>query len=120
MAILVVEDEPLVRLSIVDTFEELGLEVVEASSAEEALGILAGRELCGVLTDIELGGGMNGLALAHKMREQLSDVPIVICSGHVLPLITELPRDAIFRAKPLFPDELARIGEEFLNAASKR
>jgi two-component system, response regulator PdtaR len=113
MAVLIVEDEPLVRLMMVDTFEELGFDVVEAATSLEAMALLDKPHICGLVTDIELPGAMNGLELAHVVRGRLENLAIFICSGRVLPPKQELPADARFFAKPLRKEDLTEIADEF-------
>ena len=57
---LVIEDEWLLRATIVSELKERGWIVVETATGEDALALLAGREVDVVLTDIQLAGTMNG------------------------------------------------------------
>ena len=57
---LVIEDEWLVRATIVSELKERGWTVVETATGEDALALLAHREVDVVLTDIQLAGLMNG------------------------------------------------------------
>jgi CheY-like chemotaxis protein len=55
--ILIVEDEPLVRLGAVQTIEGAGFEVIEAANADEAIRILENRsDIRVVFTDIHMPG----------------------------------------------------------------
>jgi CheY-like chemotaxis protein len=64
LVVLVVEDEPLVRMIIVDTLADAGFEVLQASDAHEALRLFEAKaEVAVVLTDIDMPGGMDGLEL---------------------------------------------------------
>ncbi|MGA8611974.1 MAG: response regulator [Xanthobacteraceae bacterium] len=64
-AILIVEDEPLVRLYAVDAVVAAGFEVIESASADEALRMLECRSDIQVMfTDIQMPGSMDGLTLA--------------------------------------------------------
>jgi CheY-like chemotaxis protein len=65
--ILVVEDEPLIRMNMVEMLEEMGHAVWEASTAEEAIDILARTSLDILLTDVGLPG-MSGIELAGQVR----------------------------------------------------
>jgi signal transduction histidine kinase/DNA-binding response OmpR family regulator len=78
--ILVVEDEPLIRMATVEMLEELGHNVSEASTAEEALEVLAQRSVDVLLTDVGLPG-MSGIDLARQVRERWPTVGIVFASG---------------------------------------
>lgn len=79
---LLVDDEEVVRLSTADMLAELGYEVVEAPSAEEALRLFH----CGIHFDIlvtdHLMPGMTGVDLARAIRERRPDTPVLIVSGY--------------------------------------
>ena len=76
--VLVVEDEALLRFGIVDFFAERGWCVFEARNAEEAIALLARHgEIRVVLTDVQMPGDMDGLKLAHYVRERFTpDTPL--------------------------------------------
>jgi CheY-like chemotaxis protein len=70
-AILIVEDEPLVRLFTVETIAAGGFKVLEAGSADEAIRILeSSSEIRVVFTDIHIPGQMYGPKLAHAVRNR--------------------------------------------------
>ena len=81
--ILVVEDEALVRVLAVEVLQERGYRVQAADSADEAMRLL--REHCSdidvLLTDINLGPGDNGLALAHKARALCPGIRVIYVTG---------------------------------------
>lgn len=80
--ILVVEDEPLIRICIADAFRELGHSVVEAATADEAWAHLAvSGPVDLVLTDHNMPGKLTGADLAQKIAEVWPTVPVVITSG---------------------------------------
>lgn len=80
--IFVVEDDFLVRDMIVHELEEAGFTVVEAASAEDALGLLPRCERVDLLfTDIRLPG-KNGWQLAEAVREHYGNLPIIYASGY--------------------------------------
>lgn len=59
--ILIVEDEPLVRMLAVDTVQDAGFETLEAASADQALLLLeAYPDIKILMTDIDMPGSMNG------------------------------------------------------------
>ena len=64
--ILVVEDEPLLRMTAVDLLEDEGFTVVEAGSGDEGLALLRTIPDIRVLfTDVHMPGSLDGLALAR-------------------------------------------------------
>ena len=99
--ILLVDDEPLIRLDARAILEDAGYQVVEATSADEALRLLAEpTTIEAILTDIDMPGSIDGLALARAVDRQMPDIAIVIMSGKELPRREELPLKAAFMAKP--------------------
>ena len=99
--ILVVDDEPLLRLHAVDLIEEAGFAVVEACNADEAIAILAGRaDIRIIFTDIDMPGSMDGLKLAAAVRDRWPPVEIIITSGQVTPAAHLIPDRGRFFTKP--------------------
>src|SRR5688572_5317424 len=81
-AVLVVEDEPLVRLDLETRLADTGYLVFEASSAAEAIAILERHpQIRVVFTDIQMPGDMDGLALARYVRDRWPPTIIVVSSG---------------------------------------
>ena len=81
--VLVVDDEPLVRLNAVDMFEEMGFEVLEAADGAGALRVLERRpEVALLFSDCRMPG-MSGPELAHTVAERYPHVRIVLVSGYV-------------------------------------
>lgn len=61
MAVLIVEDDILVRMTIAETLQDAGFVVLEAGSADEALDILASSdEITAMVTDVRMPGLMTG------------------------------------------------------------
>ena len=80
--LLLVEDEFLIRLTLSETLVDDGFEVVEAEDGGAALALLAEKEgIVLMLTDIQLPGGLNGHALADKVRSTRPDLPVIFMSG---------------------------------------
>jgi CheY-like chemotaxis protein len=103
--VLLVEDEPLVRLVVVDVLMEANFRVIEASNADEALTVLnAGVPVDVLLSDVEMPPGANGYALARQVRESWPDIEILIVSGREWPVEGDLPQGTAFLAKPV-PNE---------------
>jgi two-component system, response regulator PdtaR len=99
--VLVVEDHPLVRMGILEVIIEAGFETLEASSAGEAIRILEARpDIHLVFTDAEVPGTMDGIELAHYIRNRWPPVKLIVVSGKVGIDPKELPRGARFFPKP--------------------
>jgi CheY-like chemotaxis protein len=80
---LLVDDEEVVRLSTADMLTELGYEVVEATSAEQALRCLEGGLKPDLVVTDHLMPGMNGTELARVIRSRQPDTPVLLVSGYV-------------------------------------
>lgn len=78
---LIVEDEPLIRMCAVDFAEEAGYRPIEAKDAAEALEALQSERIDILFTDITLPGPMDGLALADQVAEQWPQIRIMLASG---------------------------------------
>jgi CheY-like chemotaxis protein len=79
---LLVDDEELVRATTSDMLADLGYEVVEAASAEEALKALNEGLRIDLLVTDHLMPGMTGVDLARRVREQRPGTPVLIVSGY--------------------------------------
>jgi len=98
--VLVVEDEPLLRMLAVDFIEDAGFEVVEAENADLAVAFLEARsDIRIVFTDIDMPGSMDGMKLAAAVRDRWPPIEIVIVSGHKRPAV-DLPERSVFFSKP--------------------
>ena len=100
-AVLIVEDEPLVRLDAVRAIEDAGFEVIEAANADEAIRILENRgDIRVVFTDMHMPGSIDGLKLAHAVRNRWPPIKIIVTSGRDLVSENDLPEGGRFFAKP--------------------
>lgn len=101
VAVLVVEDEPPVRMDIADQLAEAGYRVFEAANADQAVAILENEPSIRILfTDIDMPGTMDGLKLAAAVRDRWPPVKIVVTSGHRRVESNYLPNGAVFHVKP--------------------
>jgi CheY-like chemotaxis protein len=102
---LLVDDEELVRMSTADMLMDLGYEVVEASSAEEALRLVSGGLRPELLVTDHLMPGMSGVELARALRSDRPKLPVLIVSGYAEAegIAPEIPR----LTKPFRNAELA-------------
>jgi CheY-like chemotaxis protein len=108
--VLVVDDEPLVRMLAAEILEEAEMEVVEASTAPAALAILERRDdILALFTDIDMPGGMNGLELAGIVHKRWPHIAIVVTSGVTRLGVDELPGAGIFIAKPYASSAPVRV-----------
>ena len=114
--VLIVEDEFLIRLMLSESLADEGYDVAEASSGEQALGILADDPSAVdlVLTDIQLGAAMNGYELARRLRELTADLPIIFMTGRPEVAAERLTTRDRFVAKPYLPSEICAVARELL------
>ncbi|KQO49471.1 MULTISPECIES: response regulator [unclassified Methylobacterium] len=105
--ILLVEDEALTIMDLGDVLEDGGYETVQCASAERALGILQARpDICGLITDVELSGKVNGFELANAVSEARPTLPIVIVSGRAAPDPERIPAGARFISRPCTGEDI--------------
>ena len=83
-AVLIVDDEPFIRVVLADLFGDAGFDVCEASSAAEAMSVLARLGYCIdlLLTDVKMPGDLDGLALAAWTRENCPNAKVVIMTAY--------------------------------------
>lgn len=81
--ILLVEDEDLVRQSVMRQLIDLGYDVIAMSDGAAALTVLAMRpQISLLLTDVILANGLNGREIAERALAMRPDVPVVYMSGY--------------------------------------
>ncbi|KQQ90253.1 response regulator [Aureimonas sp. Leaf324] len=103
-AVLVVEDDALVRFGAVDLCEEAGFTTYEARNAEQAIRLLERHSEIRVLfTDVEMPGSMDGLKLARAVRDRWPPVSIIVTSGRMQVGKEDLPENGLFFSKPYPP-----------------
>ncbi|RFC66049.1 response regulator [Fulvimarina endophytica] len=108
--VLVVEDEPLLRMDVVETLEDAGYDVIEAVDADQALAVLEATDGVGILlTDVYMPGSIDGLELAHRVHREWQGIAIVVVSGHQRFSADELPAGALFLSKPYGPTAIVDL-----------
>jgi two-component sensor histidine kinase len=101
-AVLVVEDEMMLRMRAVDMVEDAGFTAVEAINADDALTILESRSDIELLfTDIQMPGSMDGLKLAYAVHKRWPSIKIILVSGQLNLTDSDKPADSRFFGKPL-------------------
>jgi DNA-binding NtrC family response regulator len=100
--VVIAEDELLLRTLAVEDLEEAGFRTFEAENALAALDICKARSgsIDVLFTDIRMPGSMDGLELAHRVRERWPGIAIIIVSGNIFVSRDELPEGARFLPKP--------------------
>ena len=113
VAILVVEDEALIRLNAVDFLSDEGYFVLEASNADEAIRILEARQDISVIfTDVNMPGSMDGLKLVEFAHRRWPPVLLIVTSGKNALRDSDLPDHGRFIPKPYSRQQVLSVVEQ--------
>lgn len=116
--ILVVDDEPLVRMVAVEILDELGYFVLEAEDGASALRLLDTRnDIDMLITDVGLPNGMNGRQLAEAVRARRPELPVLFVTGYAENAVLNhghLERGMQVMTKPFSSSSLARRVSELI------
>lgn len=117
--ILVVEDEPIVRMNTAEYLAESGFRVIEASDGAEAIeALMADDTISGVFSDIQMPGAVDGYALRRWVQQNRPRVAVLLTSGlsNVMSAASHLgqPRWIVF--KPYDLRDVERRLRELLSA----
>jgi PAS domain S-box-containing protein len=116
--VLLVDDEELIRISTADMLSELGYDVVEAASAEQAINLVDEGLHVDLLVTDHLMPGMTGTELARALRERRPAMQVLVVSGYaeVDDVAPDLPR----LAKPFRRTDLAASVANLATATGSR
>ena len=121
MDVLLVEDEALVREMLHEDLTDAGLAVVPAATAEEGLdAVVEGAPPPAVVvTDVNLGGGMDGVALAEEAQRRWPGVSVVVMTGDERNLgrLPQALRASCF-VKPFNPPRLVDAVRDMMGLAA--
>jgi len=107
--ILVVEDEFLIRMDIAEELRLAGWSVYEAGTADAAIELLSTPIIVDlVLTDVQMPGRRDGIALAEFVRSERPAVRIAVMSGHHIPNPQQRHLYDGFFAKPFLAERIAK------------
>jgi len=117
-ALLLIEDNPDVRVALADMLQTDGHQVTVAVSADEALAVLAHAGQTAVLSDVDLGGPMHGVALMQRIAQDHPTLPRLLMSG--LPPEILAARFGLGEGQPLLskPFTIAQFDEALRQAMS--
>ena len=106
-AVLIVEDDCLLRMLTADIVAEAGFVTLQAGNAGEALTILAGRpDVAVMLSGINMSGGMDGLGLARAVSEGWPHIKIIVASGRARLSAADFPANGRSLRKPYHADAM--------------
>lgn len=117
-AVLVVEDEPLILLDLESALEEAGFLVVGVPSAQAAIEAFEEEpdKFTALLSDIRLGAGESGWALARHVRRANPTLPVVYISGDSAPHWgAEGVPESVMITKPFFLPQIITALSTLLN-----
>lgn len=121
-SILIVDDEPNVRLMFRTALVPLGYQVTTAEDGETALSWLAERKADVIILDLQMPA-MEGMNVLRHLRESGNETPVVIVTAHssVPNAVQAMKLGAIdFLAKPLTPDKLRRAIADVIERQADR
>ncbi|OWJ77837.1 response regulator [Haematobacter missouriensis] len=110
--ILVVDDEPLIRMMTTERLEDEGYIVLEAANGAKAMQILdSDRPIDLLVTDVGLPGGMNGRQVADAARRVRPELPVLFITGYAEQAVLhhgDLERGMQILTKPFDMEQLNR------------
>jgi PAS domain S-box-containing protein len=118
--VLLVEDDPLLRPLMAESLRDLGYQVIDAGSGEDALRLCAAHEsdIEVLVTDVVMPL-MNGREVAERVRAARPEIRVLFSSGYPEDTILRhgiAEESAAYIEKPYLPDDLARAIRELLAA----
>ncbi len=117
-SLLLVEDEALILDLLDHSLTEAGFEVVVASSGAQAVAELEAdaARFRAVVTDVKLGGNVDGWDIGHRVRELVFDMPVVYMSGNSgHEWSSKGVPNSVFVAKPFVPAQIITAISTLLN-----
>lgn len=107
--VLVVEDDWLLRQTMVDALVAAGWVTREAESAQTALQILnSGSAIDLLITDLRLGSDTDGWGVAQAFRRRNSDLPVIYVSANPVDESRQLT-NSVFLTKPCDMSRLLEV-----------
>ena len=121
LEVLVVEDEPLVRIVAADAIVDSGIMAWEAADAAEALHVLGEHPRIGlIVTDVNMPGEMDGLALAERVAEGRPDLSVIVTSAKADLSADDIPGGGELLRKPYRTERLVQAIHRALERLHKR
>ena len=118
--VLIAEDEWFLRDEISQEFRHAGWDVLETSSGEACLAVAREqRRIDAVVTDIQLGGGVNGWDVADAVRSIKPNLAVVYASAGAIERSRMVP-GSVFLAKPCRTVELVETCRRLCRVRRRR
>jgi CheY-like chemotaxis protein len=107
--VLLIEDEPVIRMGTCAMLEDSGYRVLEAANADEAKALLVRHpEISFILTDVQMPGSMDGLQFASLVSREHAHIPVLITSGRTGLKDAQQHGAMVYIAKPYTADVIRR------------
>ena len=118
--VVIVEDEPLVRLTASSLFAEAGITVVEFADGDAAIDYVRDHkgDVAAIFTDVYLPGETDGLELAGIVSEVCPDIAVLVTSGTHSGRPRDLGPRVRYVPKPWHPTEVLRTMRDAVLAAA--
>lgn len=120
-SVLIVDDEPAVRMLVAETLADLGYRIAEAADGREGLSILnSSRRIDLLISDVGLPGGINGRQLADAARALRPALKVLFITGYAENAVIgndQLQPGMHVLTKPFVLDELTQRVQKILAGA---
>jgi len=116
--ILLVEDEFLIRDLIQSSLEDADFNVASAGHGGDAIKLLDGEKqpVSALITDVRLGEGPDGWAVARYARKLRPDLPVIYFSGHsAADWPSEGVPNSVYLQKPLTAPQIVRAVQKVVD-----
>jgi len=120
--LLIVDDEPNIRLTLSQTLEVAGFDIDSAASGEEALAKLEGKPYGLILLDLRMPG-MDGMAVLRRVHETWPEIKVIIITAHgtIESAVEAMKLGAVdFIQKPFAPKEIRELVTKVLDRDTLR
>lgn len=101
LAVLIVDDEAMLRDVVVEALQGLGYNVLVAMDGPGALDILRGpAHIDAIFSDVSMPNGMSGIDLAEAAYRIRPGIRVILASGFAKGQLPPLPKEVTFLPKP--------------------
>ena len=118
--ILIVDDDPNIRMAVYEAIKPLAIEVETAVNGKQALKQIAEADYDLILLDLTMPG-LDGLAVLHQVMELRPDIRVILMSAHgtIKTAVKAIKADAVdFIQKPIVPEQLHQAMANLLDPAT--
>ncbi|MFG6283493.1 response regulator [Sphingomonas sp. S6] len=117
--VLVVEDEPILRMDAIGMVEKAGFEAVEAMSSADAIRLLEERlDIRLVYMDLDMPRSRKGIEIAAAIRKRWPPIEIILTAAYFTRESVHLPERTEFYPKPINRDEIVDAMRRLVNRST--